>query len=98
MLSAANLNEFFVHHEDVRRANGYGPRTRIRPRWMRPLWRNVSPAPWFLARRLRGAGLEHEWAGTANTVRARRGEPTVRVAGLPGELLLYLFGRQPIMW
>src|SRR5262245_46039787 len=23
----ANLNEFFVHHEDVRRANGLGPRT-----------------------------------------------------------------------
>jgi hypothetical protein len=38
--------------------------------------------------------LELEWAGTANTVRARRGEPTVRVAGLPGELLLYVFGRQ----
>ena len=58
------------------------------------LWRNVSRAPWFLARRLRDAGLEPEWAGTANTVRARRGEPTVRIAGLPGELLLYLFGRQ----
>ena len=25
--SLANLNEFFVHHEDVRRANGLGPRT-----------------------------------------------------------------------
>ena len=58
------------------------------------LWRNVSRAPWFLARRLRGAGLKLQWAATANTVRARRGEPTVRIAGLPGELLLYLFGRQ----
>jgi hypothetical protein len=59
-----------------------------------PLWRNVSRAPWFLARRLRGAGLELQWAGTAKTVRARRGEPTARIAGPPGELLLYLFGRQ----
>ena len=25
--SFPNLNEFFVHHEDVRRANGLGPRT-----------------------------------------------------------------------
>ena len=58
------------------------------------LWRNVSRAPWFLARRLRGAGLELAWAGTARTVRARRGEPTARIAGPPGELLLYLFGRQ----
>jgi uncharacterized protein (TIGR03085 family) len=88
-----SLNEFFVHHEDVRRANGRGPR--IAEKAMdEALWRNVSRAPRFLARRLRGAGLELEWAGTARTVRARRGEPTVRIAGPPGELLLYLFGRQ----
>jgi hypothetical protein len=36
------------------------------------------------------------WAGTAKTVRARRGEPTARIAGPPGELLLYLFGRQGV--
>ena len=89
----ANLNEFFVHHEDVRRANGRGPRTNS-PAMDAALWRNVSRAPWFLARRLRGAGLELQWAGTAHTIRARRGEPTVRIAGPPGELLLYLFGRQ----
>ena len=58
------------------------------------LWRNVSRAPWFLARRLRRAGLELQWAGTARPVRARRGEPTALIAGPPGELLLYLFGRQ----
>jgi uncharacterized protein (TIGR03085 family) len=88
-----NLNEFFVHHEDVRRANGRGPRTNS-PEMDVALWHNVSRARWFLTRRLRGAGLELEWAGTANIVRARRGEPTVRIVGLPGELLLYLFGRQ----
>ena len=52
-----SLNEFFVHHEDVRRANGRGPRTN-EPAMDEALWRNVSRAPWFLARRLRGAGLE----------------------------------------
>jgi uncharacterized protein (TIGR03085 family) len=90
-----NLNEFFVHHEDVLRANGRGPRPN-EPAMDAALWRNVSWAPWFLARRLRGAGLELEWSGTAKTVRARRGEPTARIAGLPGELLLYLFGRQGV--
>ena len=88
-----NLNEFFVHHEDVRRANGRGPRTN-EIALDEALWRNVSQAPWFLARRLRGAGLELRWAATARTVRARRGEPTVHMTGPPGELLLYLFGRQ----
>ena len=38
-----NLNEFFVHHEDVRRANGRGPRTNS-PAMDAALWRNVSRA------------------------------------------------------
>jgi len=87
-----NLDEIFVHHEDVRRANGRGPRTHERA-MDEALWGNVVLAPWFLARRLRGAGLELEWAGTGRRVRARRGQPTARIAGAPGELLLYLFGR-----
>jgi uncharacterized protein (TIGR03085 family) len=87
-----SLNEFFVHHEDVRRANGRGPRTNDQA-MDEALWRNVSRGAWLLARRLRGAGLELQWAGTAQTVRARRGEPAARIAGPPGELLLYLFGR-----
>jgi uncharacterized protein (TIGR03085 family) len=88
-----NLNEYFVHHEDVRRANGRGPRTNGHA-LDEALWSNVGRATWFLARRLRGAGLELQWAGTARTVRARRGEPAARIAGPPGELLLYLFGRR----
>jgi uncharacterized protein (TIGR03085 family) len=90
-----NLNEFFVHHEDVRRANGCGPRSNVAD-LDAALWRNVSRSPWFLARRLRGVGLELEWAGTNERVRARRGEPTARLVGPPGELLLYLFGRQAV--
>lgn len=88
-----SLNEFFVHHEDVRRANGRGPRAQQRA-MSEALWRNVGRAPWFLARRLHGTGLELRWAGTGKTVRARRGEPVARISGPPGELLLYLFGRQ----
>jgi uncharacterized protein (TIGR03085 family) len=88
-----NLNEFFVHHEDVRRANGLDPRTSAAA-LDEALWRNLGTAPWFLARRLRGVGLELERAGTDQILRARRGKPTVRLTGLPGELLLYLFGRQ----
>jgi uncharacterized protein (TIGR03085 family) len=88
-----NLNEFFVHHEDVRRAAGRGPRTHGRA-MDEALWHNVSHTPWFLARRLRGAGLELRWAGTAATVRVRRREPTAHITGTPGEVLLYLFGRK----
>lgn len=88
-----NLNEFFVHHEDVRRANGSSPRAIPAPEEA-ALFRNVGRAPWFLSRHLRNAGLELEWTGTGRVVRARRGDPIARVRGRPGELLLFLFGRR----
>ena len=88
-----NLNEYFVHHEDVRRANGLGPRT---PglEMERALWGNVSAGCRFLARRLRGVGLELRWADAARSVRIRPGRPEALVTGPPGELLLFLFGRK----
>jgi uncharacterized protein (TIGR03085 family) len=39
--SLPNLNEFFVHHEDVRRANGLGARDTLTPAFEAALWRNV---------------------------------------------------------
>src|SRR5438105_2327642 len=91
--SFPNLNEFFVHHEDVRRANGMDPRP-LTPELDDALWRNVRRGSRHLARRLRGAGLEVEWAGTGRQLRVRAGEPTARLSGPPGELLLFLFGRE----
>jgi uncharacterized protein (TIGR03085 family) len=88
-----NLNEFYVHHEDVRRANGLTSRTSSAA-LDEALWRNVSLAGRFLARRVRGVGLELARIGTTEVLRARRGTPTARLTGPPGELLLYLFGRQ----
>jgi uncharacterized protein (TIGR03085 family) len=91
--SFPSLNEFFVHHEDVRRANGMDPRT-LTPELEAVLWRNVRRGSRYLGRRLRDAGLEIEWAGTSERLRVRAGEPTAQLSGLPGELLLYVFGRQ----
>jgi uncharacterized protein (TIGR03085 family) len=89
----ANLNEFFVHHEDVRRANRHGPRS-LTPAMDAGLWRNVRRGSRYLSRRLHACGLEIDWAGTTERVTVRPGEPTARLSGLPGELLLYVFGRQ----
>jgi uncharacterized protein (TIGR03085 family) len=91
--SFPNLNEFFVHHEDVRRANGMSARS-LTPELDRALWRNVQRGGRYLARRLDDIGLELEWVGTNDRVTARTGAPVVRLSGLPGELLLYIFGRQ----
>ena len=91
--SFPNLNEFFVHHEDVRRANGLGPRS-LTPAMDAALWRNVRRGSRYLSRRLDAAGLEIDWAGTDERVTVRPVEPIVRLSGPPGELLLYVFGRQ----
>jgi uncharacterized protein (TIGR03085 family) len=90
----ANLNEFFVHHEDVRRANGLAPR-RLAPAMDVAVWRNVRRGARFLSRRLHACGLEIEWAGTNERVTVKAGSPAARLSGQPGDLLLYLFGRQP---
>ena len=91
----ANLNEFFVHHEDVRRANNQGPRS-LTPAMDAALWRNVRRGGRYLSRRLHACGLELEWAGTNERVTVQSGEPTARLSGLPSELLLYVFGRQAV--
>lgn len=91
--SFPNLNEFFVHHEDVRRANGLGPRT-LTHDLEAALWHNVRRASHYLSRRMRGAGLEIEWAAVGESLTVRSGDSTARLKGSPGELLLYMFGRQ----
>jgi uncharacterized protein (TIGR03085 family) len=92
--SFPSLNEFFVHHEDVRRANGLGPRDDLAVTLEEALWRNVRRGSRYLSRRSRAVGLEIERAGTGEVIPVRKGEATVRLRGAPGELLLYLFGRQ----
>jgi uncharacterized protein (TIGR03085 family) len=88
-----NLNEFFVHHEDVRRANGSGPR-RHTTEEDAALFHNAVHAAWLLSRRLRGVGLELAWTETDTFANARRGKPKACLRGAPGELLLFLFGRK----
>ena len=87
----ANTGEFFIHHEDVRRAvDGWEPRT-LDPGEERALWRAAQLTGRITLRRL----------GIAVTVRATGlgaftvGEnPQVTVEGTAGELTLFLSGRQ----
>lgn len=92
--SLANLNEFFVHHEDLRRANGLGPRDDLPPELQAALWRNACRSGRYLSRRLPDCGLQLAWPGPDYRLAVRTGDLTARLSGPPGELLLYLFGRQ----
>ncbi|MGW6461609.1 TIGR03085 family metal-binding protein [Streptomyces sp. NPDC055078] len=91
---AANTVEFYVHTEDVRRAQ---------PDWTpRPLDRVFEDALWARlekAARLLGrkspVGLVLR-RPDGQTVVAHRGAPVVTVTGEPGELTLFAFGRQEV--
>lgn len=86
-----NTNEWFVHHEDVRRANGREPRDRPdidAALW--PLLRRTAP---MMLRRVKGAGVALSAPGYGE-VPARGTGPSARIEGGPQELVLFLFGRR----
>jgi uncharacterized protein (TIGR03085 family) len=87
-----NFNEYFVHHEDVRRADDRGPRPDDERRDA-GLWKTVPRIAPLAARRIKGVGLEAVAPGYGS-VRLKRGEPVATLVGPPQELVLYLNGRR----
>lgn len=87
-----NTTEYFVHHEDVRRANGLAPRT-DRPDLDDALWSALGRNARLMVRSVR-AGVDLVWHGRDRVIHARRGVPLVRVIGTPQELVLELYGRR----
>jgi uncharacterized protein (TIGR03085 family) len=83
--------EYFIHHEDVRRANGRGPRTGIDD--IDDLaWRVVGLQARQFARRVRPFGLE---LVRPDDVRRVYGSGTMALLrGRPSELLLFVSGRR----
>lgn len=89
-----NLVEMFVHHEDVRRAQpDWDPRA-LDPAEEHALWGRLGPMAKLARRRLPApVTLDAPGFGTVNV---GAGEPHVTVTGPPGELLLFMFGRQDV--
>lgn len=87
-----NLQEYFVHHEDVRRANGMPPRTDI-GELQDALWSALRRGARLQLRKVRSAGVELARPNGESFI-AKKGEPMVRVVGEPGELVLFLTGRR----
>jgi uncharacterized protein (TIGR03085 family) len=89
----ANLIEYYVHHEDVRRAQpGWAPRE-LPARTEDALWRAVSRAGRGLLVRSK-VGIVAERSDTGASAIWNTGPGTVVVRGLPSELVLYAFGRK----
>jgi uncharacterized protein (TIGR03085 family) len=86
-----NSGEFFIHHEDTRRGRpGWEPRT-LDPGQEQALWRTLKITGKIALRRLgvpstvRSDGFGEFVVGT---------DPQVTISGAPGELMLFLSGRQ----
>jgi uncharacterized protein (TIGR03085 family) len=87
-----NAVEFYVHHEDARRAQaGWAPRS-LDPGMDQLLWRRLRVAGRLMYRKAR-VGVVLRRAGTGEEVRGKEATPTVTVTGAAGELMLHAFGR-----
>lgn len=97
MEERANLAEFFVHHEDVRRAAaGWEPRE-LPAGLADALWRQLRMARLLLRRAPVGIELARDdMAGSPGQVvriTAKARTPVVTITGPPAELLLWAMGR-----
>ncbi|MFB7559269.1 TIGR03085 family metal-binding protein [Streptomyces brevispora] len=89
---AANTVEFYVHTEDVRRAQPDWSARELDPVFADVLWSRMERAARVLGRKAPVGLVLRRPDG--QTVVAHKGTPVVTVTGEPGELLLFAFGRQ----
>lgn len=90
--AGAQLSEYYIHHEDVRRANGHQPRTEKQDLDEGLARLLTAMAPRIL--RSLEAGVDLTWHG--DVVYRHGSGPRVILEGPPGELLLYLTGRRQV--
>lgn len=89
-----NTMEYFIHHEDIRRARPtWDPRT-LTPREEKLLWRMAGVAGRGLVRESKvGVVLEHTDTGERAVLKQDESSSVV-VRGLPSELALFVYGRK----
>ncbi|MEV7885550.1 TIGR03085 family metal-binding protein [Streptomyces sp. NPDC002817] len=89
---ASNTIEFYVHTEDVRRAQPDWTPRELDPVFQDALWTRLERTARLMGRSApTGLVLRRPDGQTAV---AHRGAPVVTVTGEPSELLLFLYGRQ----
>jgi uncharacterized protein (TIGR03085 family) len=87
-----NRNEYFVHHEDIRRAQPDWQPRQLPADFSAALWSGLR-APARLALRRTPAAVRVSAPGHGSFT-AGRGGPEVELTGEPQELVLFLMGRQ----
>ena len=92
----ANAVEFFVHHEDVRRAAPAWEPRELSGGQSDMLWHRLRMARFMLRKAPVGVELARDDGGPATSYRitARNATPAVTVVGSPAELTLWVMGRR----
>ncbi|MFC8266247.1 TIGR03085 family metal-binding protein [Streptomyces cinereoruber] len=88
----ANVVEFYVHAEDVRRAQPHWSARELDPVFSDALWSRLERTARLLGRKAPVGLVLRRPDG--QTVVAHKGAPVVTASGEPGELTMYLYGRQ----
>jgi uncharacterized protein (TIGR03085 family) len=89
---AFNTLEYFVHHEDIRRAQpGWSPRD-LAAADLGLIWKLGRGSGRLMARRM-GVPVTIRRSDTGDEAVLRSGSDPVVVSGPPGEVVLFLFGR-----
>jgi uncharacterized protein (TIGR03085 family) len=91
-LASANVNENFVHHEDVRRPAGEVPRP-LDPEMDQILWKMLGLGARMSRKAIRGAALTLRTPDGRERVVTTEGAPVV-MTGETGELILFMSGRK----
>jgi uncharacterized protein (TIGR03085 family) len=90
-----NGGEMFIHHEDVRRCEpGWQPRE-LTEADTRELAKMVRSGMTRLALRRADVGIEAHLPGQ-EPITLRKGDPVVTLTGEPGEIVLWLSGRDAV--
>lgn len=96
---AANAVEFFVHHEDVRRAADGWTERPLDPGFAEMLWKRLKAARIMLRAAPTGVVLARENGGKLDLIVAKStgpaasAGPSVTVTGSPAELTMWVMGR-----
>ena len=91
--AAANTVEYFVHHEDVRRAAGDWTERELPGPMSEQLWKRLKQSRLFLRSAPTGIVLAREDGGKLDLIVAKTAAPNVTVTGSPAELTLWAMGR-----
>jgi len=91
-----NTTEYFVHHEDVRRAQpSYDVRS-LPAQQQEALWKAVRLASKTMTRKAPSGLVLRRPDGTTSVAKRPTGLGSVTITGEPAELVLFCFGRQRV--